>query len=188
MILGGYLLGALPCGLIICRLYGAPDPRSGGSGNIGATNVARMAGKPAGIITLILDMAKGALPVWLALDLAPIWQAAMAGFAAFCGHIWPVYLAFKGGKGVATALGIYLAFSPLALLCSLAAFIAAYLPKRFVSLGSMTAAATAPVWLVIFGAPLTLTITALAMAGIIIWRHKDNIIRIRQGKEHGFSV
>ena len=181
-------MGAAPWGLMVARAFDAPDPRSGGSGNIGATNVARMAGTKAGVITLVLDMAKSALPAWLALNLFPAWQAALVGFFAFCGHVWPVYLGFKGGKGVAVALGVLLAFNPLALLCSLVSFLAAYLPKKYVSVGSMTAMVTAPLWLGILGAPRPMILTALVMAGVVIWRHKENIARIRQGKEHEFSV
>jgi glycerol-3-phosphate acyltransferase PlsY len=188
LMLGSYMLGSTPWGLLICRAFAGLDPRYAGSGNIGATNVARLAGLPAGAITLLLDMAKGALPVWLALSLLNSWQAALVGLAAFCGQIWPVYLGFKGGKGVATSLGVLLVFSPPALLCALAAFLAGYLPKKFVSLGSMTAAASAPLWLKLWGAPMAMVLTALIMAGLIIWRHKENIARIKQGKERGFSV
>lgn len=181
------MLGSTPWGLLVCRVMGRNDPRRTGSGNIGATNVARLAGLPAGIITLILDLAKGALPVWLASGL-PAWQTALVGLAAFGGHIWPVYLGFKGGKGVATSLGVLLAFSPPALLCSLAAFLAGYLPKKYVSLGSMCTAASAPLWLQLWGAPLAMVLCALLMAGLIIWRHQENIARIRQGKERGFRA
>lgn len=188
IMLAAYLLGSLPSGLLVCRIKGAPDPRSGGSGNLGATNVARMAGKPAGIITLILDMAKGALPVWLALGLDQPWQAGLVGLAAFCGHIWPIYLGFKGGKGVATALGIILAFSPAVLAMVLGVFVLVYLPFKYVSLSSMCALCSAPFWLALWGAPAAFILCSVLMAGLIIWRHKENITRLRQGREHHLSI
>ncbi len=179
-----YLLGSLPSGLVVCRSFKAPDPREGGSGSLGATNVARMAGIAAGVITLLIDVAKGAAPVWFGLSMLEPWQAALLGLASFLGHIWPVYLRFKGGKGVATCMGVVLAFCPLALLGMLAVFLAAYLPFRFVSVGSMSASVSASAWLAIFGAPGAVIFCTSVMALLILWKHRGNINRLKKGEEH----
>ena len=186
--IAAYIIGSIPSGLLVCRISGAPDPRSGGSGNLGATNVARMAGKAAGIITLILDMSKGLLPVLTAQSLGEPWLAAITGLAGFAGHVWPVFLSFKGGKGVATALGVILAFSPAALLTCLAVFVLTYLPWKFVSVGSMCALCSAPVWLAIFGSPIIYMVCASIMALVGIWRHRDNLERLRKGRENRISL
>ena len=186
--IAAYLIGSIPSGLLVCRLHGAPDPRSGGSGNLGATNVARMAGKPAGIITLILDMSKGFLPVLAAQWLGDPWLASIAGLAGFGGHVWPAFLGFKGGKGVATALGVILAFSPAALLACLGVFLLTYLPWKFVSVGSMCALCSAPIWLAVAGSHINYMICASIMALVVIWRHRDNIDRLRKGRENRISM
>ncbi len=192
--LGAYLLGSIPFGLLVSRACGAPDPRTGGSGNLGATNVARMAGKPAGVITLLLDAAKGAAPTALALawlqgvdapvsGLAPL-GAALTGLAAFCGHCWPVYLRFKGGKGVATALGVYLAISPPALLGVLAVFLLAAWRTRHVSVGSMAGCSSAPLWLLMTDAGWPVVTVAVVMALLVFWRHRANLVRLHRGEEN----
>lgn len=194
LVLVAYLLGSIPFGLVVSRALGAPDPRTGGSGNLGATNVARMAGKPAGIITLLLDAAKGAVPTALALawlpDQGPALPqftplaAILTGLAAFCGHCWPVYLRFKGGKGVATALGVYLALSPLVLLGVLAVFFLAAWRTRHVSVGSMAGCSSAPVWLLLRGAAWPVVAVSVLMALLVILRHRENLARLRRGEEN----
>ena len=185
LILGAYLLGAVPFGLLVARAFGGPDPRFAGSKNIGANNVARLVGKPAGLITLFLDVGKGAAPTALALDLLPVWQAAMVGLCAFTGHIWPIFLRFKGGKGVATAIGVILAFSPSALAGVLTVFFLTAWWSGYVSVGSMAACGSAPLWLLIAGQPWPVLAVALIMALVIVWRHRENIARLRAGQEHG---
>ncbi len=184
---GAYLLGSIPFGLVLCKLLGKSDPREAGSGNIGATNVARLAGKPIGVATLLLDVAKGAVPVFLAAAWLPDWQSASVGLAAFVGHCYPVYLGFKGGKGVATAMGVYLALSWPALLGVLAIFIATAWRSGYVSLGSLLACASAPIWLLAWGEPWPVVVIALAMAVIVVWKHRENIARMRGGSEHGLG-
>ena len=114
LVIAGYLLGAVPFGLLVSRAMGGPDPRQGGSGNIGATNVARQLGKTAGVLTLLLDIAKGLSPALLADHWLTPWWAGAVGLAAFIGHCWPVYLRFRGGKGVATFLGVLFGLAPWA--------------------------------------------------------------------------
>ncbi|RJX34574.1 MAG: glycerol-3-phosphate 1-O-acyltransferase [Desulfarculus sp.] len=186
LVLGAYLLGAVPFGLLASRAFGGPDPRAGGSGNIGATNVARQAGKTAGVVTLLLDVAKGFTPTLLAAHLLTPWWAAATGLAAFLGHCWPIYLGFRGGKGVATALGVFLAFSPLAgLSTALLLIIIAWLSKHM-SLGSLIGCASAPGWLALLGAPLAAVMAAGVMSLITIYKHRENIVRLRAGQEHGW--
>ncbi|MFH1034486.1 MAG: glycerol-3-phosphate 1-O-acyltransferase PlsY [Pseudomonadota bacterium] len=186
MVAGAYLLGSIPFGLLITRLMGGPDPRHGGSGNIGATNVTRLAGRAAGVATLFLDAAKGAVPMALALAYLPPWPAAAVGLAAFLGHLYPLYLGFKGGKGVATALGVLATASPLTFLATLGVLVLAAWWSGHVSVGSMAGCASAPIWLMIWGQSPPLTFMALAMALMVIWRHRANIVRLRQGSEHGW--
>ena len=185
--MGAYLLGSIPFGLVLCKLLGKPDPRTAGSGNIGATNVARLAGKLVGVATLLLDVAKGAVPVFLAAAWLPDWQCAMVGLAAFTGHCYPLYLGFKGGKGVATAMGVYLALSWPSLLGVLAVFIATAWRSGHVSLGSMLACCSAPIWLLAWGQPWPVVLVAVVMAAIVVWKHRENIARLRSGTEQGLG-
>ena len=186
LVLGGYLLGAIPFGLLVAKWLGGVDPRQGGSGNIGATNVSRQAGKTAGVLTLILDIGKGLAPTVVAGQwLSPAWAAAV-GAAAFVGHCWPVYLRFKGGKGVATFLGALLGMAPwAALLSGLLLFLVAYL-SRHMSLGSMVGGVSSVVWLWLLGAPLAYMVSASLMSLLIIYKHRENIVRLKTGQEHGW--
>jgi len=183
-ILLAYLLGSIPIGILLSRLKGQ-DPRKVGSGNIGATNVMRASGKALGILTLVGDILKGFLPTWLALraGLAAPLVAAVA-FAAFVGHLFPVYLRFKGGKGVATALGVFIALSPLAVLIDIAVFAVILITWRYVSLGSLAAAALMPVLLFAFRFPSPYVDLCLAMAILIFVKHARNIGRLCAGTEN----
>ncbi|MBA2847859.1 glycerol-3-phosphate 1-O-acyltransferase PlsY [Thermosulfuriphilus ammonigenes] len=186
IILAAYLLGAVPFGLLIGFLRGK-DIRQMGSGNIGATNVARCVGKTWGVITLVLDVAKAALPVYLASRLAP--EAlrevlpALAGLAAFLGHLYPVYLGFRGGKGVATAVGVYLFLCPVALAINVIIFVAVVAKSGYVSLGSLLTSLLMPalVWFTCHS--LSVTLLASVMALLIWWRHRENIARLLRGEE-----
>lgn len=187
-IAGAYLLGSIPTGLLLGKLYGI-DVRTEGSGNIGATNLYRTVGRKVGIWTLLGDCLKGMLPVLLAwkLGMAEPMQA-WIGLAAFCGHVFSIFLLFKGGKGVATALGVYLALAPLAVLGALAVFILLVVIWRYISLGSIVAAAVMP--LIIFFMPHSLellTATALISA-IVIIKHQANIKRLIAGTENKFKA
>lgn len=182
-LLAGYLAGSIPFGLLFARMMSGVDPRWGGSGNIGATNVARVAGIPAGIMTLVFDMAKGMIPVLAVGHWLGFWGGVLAGLGAFFGHIWPIYLKFKGGKGVATALGVIMAWSPVAFLGSVLVFVIAVWIKGYVSLGSMLGCASAPVWMAFWGDPLALVGAVTILASVVVWRHRSNILRLQEGTE-----
>jgi glycerol-3-phosphate acyltransferase PlsY len=184
-VVAGYLLGSVPFGVLVARRMAGLDVRQVGSGNIGATNVARAAGKGAGVLTLLLDAAKGALPVFAArwLGLAPAWVAAV-GLAAFLGHLFPVWLRFRGGKGVATALGLLLALEPWAALAGLAGFAAMLALTRMVSVGSMVGAVLgAATVLAVEGVRSPYAWASAAMAGAILVRHRGNLARLARGEE-----
>ncbi len=187
IIAAAYILGSVPVGVVVARLCGGVDPRTGGSGNIGATNVSRTLGKGAGVATLIGDALKGALPVYVALyiiDPASPLTVSLAAFAAFLGHLFPVFLAFKGGKGVATALGVMVVISPLStLICALIFVVVAYVSK-YVSLGSMYAAVSMPLFLGLLTHTIEYVVLALAVAALIVFKHRANIKRIKTGTEN----
>jgi|SRR5277367_23898 len=189
-----YLLGSIPFGLLVGRLFGGADVRAAGSGNIGATNVARVAGPLAGIVTLLLDAAKGAFAVVLAArlsDQSSTWMM-IAGLCALVGHCFPIWLGFHGGKGVATAAGVFLVLCPPAFLGSAILFVLVVVYWRYVSLGSMSAAAAMPLLIYFFWAPhhappYAVTFGSLAAALLIIYKHDANIQRLVQGDEPKFS-
>ena len=186
-----YLLGSIPFGYLLVRLRGGGDVRETGSGGTGATNVTRRAGKGAGILTLLLDALKGAAAVLVARALVggESWECAAAG-AAVLGHVFPVWLRFRGGKGVATGLGVFFVLAPLATVCALAAFVAVVWLWRYVSLGSMVAASVLPLAVWALGAPgvggrapgplLSLSILG---AALIILMHRANVGRLLRGEE-----
>jgi glycerol-3-phosphate acyltransferase PlsY len=192
-----YLLGSIPFGYILVRASRGIDVRSIGSGNIGATNVARTGGKGLAIATLLLDAFKGWLPVFLVLHVLPTASAAqshtLAAFAALMavsGHVFPVWLKFKGGKGVATGLGVFLALAPLAVLLCLALFLVVLVATRYVSLGSILSAAMFPLavwWLdrAAFSAPALAMCSGVAL--LVVIRHHQNIGRLLNGTESRFG-
>lgn len=192
--IAAYLLGSIPFGLLLTRAFGRGDVRKVGSGNIGATNVARAAGLLAGVFTLMLDVAKGAGAVLLAEKLSndsASWMTVSA-FAALLGHCFPIWLKFRGGKGVATATGIFLVLSPLACLAAVILFVLVVAFWRYVSLGSVSAAAAMPLliyflWAPRHAPPLTVTLGALAAALLIIYKHRGNLQRLLEGVEPKFS-
>lgn len=189
-----YLLGSIPFGLLLGKLFGAADVRKAGSGNIGATNVARVAGPLAGILTLVLDAAKGALAILLAARLtndAALWMM-IAGLCVLVGHCFPIWLGFHGGKGVATAAGVFLVLCPPAFLGAVILFLLVVAYWRFVSLGSIAAAAAMPLLVYFFWAPhhappYAVTFGSLAAALLIAYKHDANIQRLAQGDEPKFS-
>ena len=193
--IGAYLLGSIPFGVLFTRAFGGGDVRKSGSGNIGATNVARVAGPVPAILTLLFDIAKGALPVWLAgrvSNESATWMM-IAALAALLGHCFPVWLKFRGGKGVATAAGAFLVLCPAALLGSVILFLVVLFFWRYVSLASIAAAAAMPlliyfVWAPHHAPPLIVTFGALAAAAVIIYKHDANIQRLVQGEEPKFSL
>ncbi len=191
LIIASYLVGAVPFGLLLSRSSGI-DIRTQGSGNIGATNVARLLGKKMGILTLLLDVGKGFFPMFVTALIIGDGQGrnliiALSGAATVVGHMYPVYLGFKGGKGVATGLGVFLYLAPLSVLFSLLLFIAAVALSGFVSLGSLLASAAIPLWLFLLG-EATWKILLSAFIGILIWfKHVPNIKRLLSGTEKSWK-
>ena len=177
----GYLMGSIPFGLLLTRMIGI-DIRSVGSGNIGTTNVLRTGNKRLAAATLLLDAGKGAAAVLLAREFGGVEAGMLAGVAAFIGHCFSVWLKFRGGKGVATLLGVALVAVPLAGLAALVAFVAGALVTRHSSVGGLAAAVAAPVAAVALGSPHS-GIALAVMAVIVFWRHRDNIARLRAGTE-----
>jgi glycerol-3-phosphate acyltransferase PlsY len=194
ILITAYLLGSLPFGLILAKLWGGRDVRKAGSGNIGATNVLRVVGPLAGILTLVLDAAKGWSAVFLAGRVSHDQTTVMvlAGFLAMIGHCFPLWLGFRGGKGVATAAGVFLALCPAAFLAALLLFIVVVSFWRYVSLASLAAAAALPLlvyllWAPRFAPPESVTLGSLAIAALVIVQHRGNIIRLARGEEPKFS-
>ena len=187
-----YLAGAVPFGLLFSRMVGK-DVREEGSGNIGATNVNRVLGKKLGLLTLICDVAKGFIPVFVASFILPMnenWElfVGLCGLATVLGHMFPVYLGFKGGKGVATALGVFLFFSPMAIVIALAVFIVVVLSSGFVSAGSLAAAGLIPFLIVFFGGSSSTFLCAAVIAMLIWIKHSSNIARLKKGEEKSWKT
>ncbi|MBT4365511.1 MAG: glycerol-3-phosphate 1-O-acyltransferase PlsY [Desulfobacteraceae bacterium] len=186
-----YLIGSIPFGLVLTKsFYSGEDIRKNGSGNIGATNVGRVAGKTLGIFTLTGDMLKGVVPVYIAVNISGLSGynhyifISMVALAAFSGHLYPVFLKFKdGGKGVATAAGCFMVLCPKALLTALIVFIIVVCLSRRVSAGSLSGALVLPIAVYIFSRSFTVTGCALVITVLIIIRHKDNIERLIAGTE-----
>ncbi|MGX0902581.1 glycerol-3-phosphate acyltransferase PlsY [Roseovarius sp. MBR-79] len=178
----GYLLGSIPFGMVLARLMGLGNLREIGSGNIGATNVLRTGNKTAAALTLLLDGGKGAVAVLLARAVAGEDAAQIAGFAAFLGHCYPVWLRFAGGKGVATFLGLLLALAWPVGVAACLTWLATAVLMRISSLAALVAAVTAPVWMLILGQGGAVVL-AIALAALILWRHRGNIARLRAGTE-----
>jgi acyl phosphate:glycerol-3-phosphate acyltransferase len=183
-----YLIGSLSFAVIVSKAFGLADPRTFGSGNPGATNVLRTGNKAAAAVTLALDALKGYVPVVLAYVFAQRFgwgnaTIAAAGLAAFCGHLWPVFFKFKGGKGVATAAGVLFAFNPLLGLATLAtwAIIAAFF--RYSSLASMAAAVFAPFYQLLIWEADAVALAIVVMCALLIWRHQGNIQKLLKGTE-----
>lgn len=188
VVIFAYLLGSVPTGYIIGSRAGI-DIRKAGSGNVGATNVARVIGKRQGILTLIGDALKGFIPVLVAsqLDLSSNTMA-LAGAAAFLGHLFPVFLKFRGGKGVATAFGVFLGLAPWATLVLAVVFAGVLLSCRIVSISSMIAAAAAPISFWFFSYPFPSVATSVFLALMIVLRHRANIERLLAGTEPRFGA
>ena len=197
-IIGSYLIGSIPTGLVLAKLTGGEDIRRAGSGNIGATNVTRLLGKKLGLLTLLGDVLKAAVPMLAAhwylvqsditvsqYDLDMV--VSLCGGAAFLGHLFPIYLNFRGGKGVATALGVFIILEPLAVLVSLFLFIAVVYFTGFVSVGSLIVSALITVWVWLFGGT-PIHVYLAAFIGLLIWlKHADNIKRLLDGTEKSWK-
>jgi glycerol-3-phosphate acyltransferase PlsY len=187
-IVAAYLLGSISFGILISRMFGLPDPRTVGSGNPGATNVLRSGKKLAALLTLLGDAFKGWFPVWLALQSGMLmWVVSWVGFAVFIGHLYPVYYRFKGGKGVATALGVLLALSGWLGLAVLVTWALVFAVWRYSSLAAIVAAVLAPVFAYFLLPYKDYLILTVAITVLLIWRHRSNIQKLMAGTEAGFG-
>jgi acyl phosphate:glycerol-3-phosphate acyltransferase len=180
-----YLIGSIPFSYLVARWFGVGDVRRLGSGNVGATNVMRSAGKTAGSLAFLLDAAKGGVATFLVSRLAPgdVLTPSLAAIAAVLGHVFPVWLKFRGGKGVATGVGVFFPLAPLAAALSLVVFAAALAASRYVSVSSILAAASLPLMAALFGAPPAVWLSATACVGVIAWKHRPNFERLMAGAE-----
>ena len=177
-----YLLGSIPFSYLVARRKGI-DVRTVGSGNVGATNVMRSAGRAAGLLAFALDFLKGSAATWLAARLAGTTVASLAAVTAVLGHMLPVWLAFKGGKGVATGAGAFLPLMPLPTAIGLATFAVTAPLTRYVSVGSIAGAAAVPLSGFLLGAPLPPVVASAAVALLVLWKHRGNLARILAGNE-----
>jgi glycerol-3-phosphate acyltransferase PlsY len=193
----GYLLGSVPTGLLLTKLFSKIDPRKLGSKNIGATNIFRTAGRTLGILTLVGDVLKGMIPITIAMKwgLTDQWGLshhvwiAIAGLSSCLGHIFPLFLGFKGGKGVATALGVYLPISVTSVLIECFFFLGIVWKWRFISLGSITCALTIPIFIAFFRSDSkAYFVLSVVIAALILYRHQENIVRLFQGTENKWKA
>ena len=188
LIVGAYLIGSIPTGVIVGRLRGF-DPRAVGSGNIGTSNVVRAGGIGAALMTFAGDVLKGAIPVIVARSAGfPVATIAWVGLAAFIGAICSVFLFFQGGKGIAAALGIWLAISPTVILFALATFVVVVAISRITSLGSIAAAIVLPPAVAFAGLPHHYLLLAILMTALALYRHRENIQRLSRGEEPRFQL
>ncbi len=189
LLIFAYLLGSIPTGIVLAKAFSDVDPRTRGSGNIGATNVYRTAGKKLGIVTLLGDIFKGLLPVILARNMlsSDFWIGAVA-LAAFLGHLYPIYLKFKGGKGIATGLGAFLALAPESALLSCLIFAGVVYKWRYISVGSLAATAAVPIFLAILNPHKIYIPFAVVIGALIFYRHRENIERLLAGRENKFGA
>ncbi|HHT72586.1 MAG TPA: glycerol-3-phosphate 1-O-acyltransferase PlsY [Firmicutes bacterium] len=188
ILLAAYLLGSIPFGLIVGHIWAKIDIRRHGSGNIGMTNVMRTVGYVPGVLTLIFDAGKGALAVFLARAVSDdpmVWLA--CGACAIAGHNWSIFLRFQGGKGVATTAGVFLGVAPYIALALFCVFLAVVVTTRYVSLGSIIAAATLPIWLMLFKFPWQALALGTLISVVTVVRHRSNIGRLLTGTEHRFG-
>ncbi len=184
-----YLLGAIPFGYLLVKWTTGRDVRSGGSGNIGATNVLRTTGRAAGIATLLLDIGKGYLAVWIAGRLSDhqVMTMCVATLAVMAGHAFPVFLRFHGGKAVASFVGAFLCLTPMALGAVLVVFVVVVAWTRFISMGSVVSAATFPLAVWLMYKDLTMLATAMIAGAFIVYKHSSNIQRLHAGTESVFT-
>jgi len=188
-IVAAYLLGSISFGIVVCRAFGLPDPRTTGSGNPGATNVLRSGKKAAAVLTLLGDALKGWVAVWLALRSGLLmWEVCAVALAVFLGHLYPIYYKFKGGKGVATALGVMLAVSIWLGLAALVTWALVFAIFRYSSLAAIIAAALAPVYAyLLMPGYRDYVWMVVILSLLLIWRHRSNIRKLLDGSEAGFG-
>jgi len=187
IIVTAYLIGSIPFALLLARRWGA-DLRVVGSGNLGAANVLRASGVKAGVLVALLDVAKGALSVIVAERFGGAAAAPAAGLAAIVGHIYPVWLRFRGGKGVATACGVFAILTPAAIPAATSIFLITVWTTKYISLGSVLASVALPPLAYAMGSSLPAVAAACAAASIIVFRHRSNLMRLRSGTERRIGV
>ncbi|MFP4130273.1 MAG: glycerol-3-phosphate 1-O-acyltransferase PlsY [Halorhodospira sp.] len=189
LVILGYLIGSISSAIVVCRVLRLGDPRQGGSGNPGATNVLRLAGKAPAAAVLVGDWLKGTVPVVLAWIVArdPL-IAGAAGLAAFLGHLFPVFFRFQGGKGVATGMGVILGWSPPALLATALTWLAVAGASRYASLAALVAFAVAPLFVLWLAGSPALTAAAALLTVATVWRHRGNIARLAAGEESRINL
>jgi glycerol-3-phosphate acyltransferase PlsY len=183
IVIVSYLIGSVPFALLLARRWGAADLRRIGSGNLGAANVLRASGVKAGVLVAVLDISKGAVSVMLAERFGGDAAAPAAGVAAIVGHIYPVWLRFRGGKGVATACGVFSVLSPLAVPPALGIFAVTVWITKYISLGSMLASVALPPIAYAIGSSAPTVAAAFVVSAIIVFRHRSNLVRLRTGTE-----
>ncbi len=186
----GYLFGSIPTGVLLTKFFSKVDPRKVGSKNIGATNIFRTAGKTLGILTLVGDIFKGIIPIGIAIqfNVSDLWIATV-GLSSFLGHIFPIFLGFRGGKGVATALGVYMVISPIAVFIEFLLFAGIVWRWRYISLGSISCATTIPILIAFFRSDSqAYFILSVIIAALILYRHQSNISRLLQGTENKWKA
>jgi acyl phosphate:glycerol-3-phosphate acyltransferase len=184
LIVFGYLLGSIPTGYLIVKLKSGKDVRKVGSGNVGSTNTIRAAGKMTGGIVFVLDVAKGVIPTLIGLLTVGFELAAFAGLAAVIGHLWPVFLKFSGGKGVASGFGVALVLEPIVALICITIWLIFAIITGYVSLASCIATALVAILAFITPMPLLSVLALFIMAALITWRHRENFQKIKNGTEH----
>lgn len=184
-LVAAYLIGAIPVGFLVARAAGGTDIRRAGSGNIGATNVLRTLGRGPAVLTLVGDIVKGYLAVAAARAIGTeAWSAAGGAVAAVAGNCWPLFLAFRGGKGMATGLGAFLAVVPWAMAPAAVLWLVVTSLSRYVSLASILSCVSLPLAAALLGYPRHSVVAAALVALIIMWRHRENIARLARGTEH----
>jgi glycerol-3-phosphate acyltransferase PlsY len=184
-----YLIGSVPFALLVARWWGTPDLRQIGSGNLGATNVLRASGATAAVLVALLDIAKGAAGVLLAQRLnGSSTTPAVAGLAAIVGHVYPIWLRFRGGKGVATACGVFATLAPVSVLPALLVFLVSAWLTKYMSVGSVLASAALPPIAYVTGSPKPVVVSALVAATLIAFRHRSNLARVWLGTERRIGV
>ena len=183
MLVFAYLLGAIPFGVVVGKLFYHVDVRQHGSGNVGTTNVFRVLGKKAGVVVLVCDMLKGFIPAFIAAQLFNPWAAIFIAAAPVVGHMFSIFLKGRGGKGVATGAGVVAALVPLAFLIILVVWLTLVVTTRYVSVASLVAAFLVPVLVIAFGHPLPYEIAAILVSIIVWWAHRGNIARLVHGTE-----
>lgn len=191
-VVSAYLIGSIPAGFLMTRIFKGVDIRSVGSKNVGATNVYRVAGKLPGLLTLIIDIGKGILVVTIITkvyytflqEMDYVFFRTLLGLIAICGHIWSVFLKFKGGKGVATTIGVTGVLVPIPLALSLLVWLGIFIPTNYVSLGSLFFGLALPIFSVVFNEPLYVVIFCVIICLLNTYKHKDNIARLLKGQEN----